>query len=355
MKTLILALTLITNTAMAVSAGHIWDGEQFDLGGYQLIQDAKIKSDFYWLPKKFRIKKLSTFDTDGRLTNTPMASHAVVTKDDGEYSVYNFTLILDQLPKSKSIDADFMLKRHFGLKANLKGMLPACGLKFDSPKIFGPANSTSSKITVTFGLSESPGCTQAQVPKEFVMSVEAPIAMATALEKMMKSQAGLPLPQIIYQHPSTYSDHVSLTIDAVSFWENMSTEGQISGAYKMVELGLKQKVKETLQTMQFQGHMKFDIKEQDPTRREALRRHYEDIFVDILTKTFYTFQGINAPNPEDVSVNTQTGKVGNYVSATFGMSEAQAKRKDKIVISMENVNYSTIQSQLTIDLSGFVP
>lgn len=351
MKPLILALALVTNTALAVSAGSIWDGEQFDLGGYQLIQDSKTKSDFYWLPKKFRIKKQSTLHEDGTVTNTPMASHAIVTKDDGDYSVYNFTLILDQLPKMKTIDADFLLKRRFGSKAELKGMLPACGLKFDTPKIFG-SSSTSNKITVTFGLSESPGCSQAQVPKEFNMTVEAPVSMEPALRTMVISKAGLPLPQIIYHHPSTYSDDVSMTIDALSFWENMSKEGGLSGSYKQVELGLKRKVKETLQTLSFTSQMVFDIKEADPVRKEAMRKHYEDIFIDILTKTYFHFQGITPAAHEDVTVATQNGKTGNYVAATFGMSEAEAKRKDKIVISMKNVNYSTIQSQLTIDITG---
>lgn len=351
MKTFIVLLALMTNTAFAVSAGSIWDGEQFDLAGYQLIQDSKTSTDFYWLPKKFRIKLLSTYNEDGSLKNTPMASHSIVTRDDGGYSVYNFTLKLEQLPKSKTIDADFLLKRRFGSRAQIRGMLPACGLKFDTPKVFGPGSSTTNKITVTYGVSESIGCSQAQVPQEFPITIEAPVAMEPALSNMIKSKAGLPLPQIIFQHPSTYSDNVSLTIDAYSFWENMSKEGSIAGAYKFVEVGAKRKVKETLQTLQFRGHMKFDIKEQDPARKEEMRRHYEDIFVDILTKTYYSFQGIVAPTPEEVSVNTQNGKVGNYVSATFGMSEAEARKKDKIFISMENVNYSTIQSQLTIDLS----
>lgn len=351
MKKFIVLLALMTNAAFAVSAGSIWEGEQFDLDGYQLIQDAKTKTDFYWLPKKLRIKNQSTYQADGTLINTPMASHEIVTRDDGDYSVYSFTLKLDQLPGSKAIDADFLLKRRFGTKAALRGMLPACGLKFDTPKVFGPGSSTTNKITVTFGVSESHGCSQAQVPKEIPLMIEAPVPMEPSFSKMIKSKAGLPLPQLIFHHPSTYSDDVSMTIDAVSFWENMSKDAGLSGAYKQVELGLKKKVKETLQTLSFTSQMIFDTKEQDPVRRETMRKHYEDIFVDILTKTYFHFQAITPAAHEDITVATQNGKTGNYVAATFGMSEAEAKRKDKIVLSMKNVNYSTIQSQVTIDLS----
>ncbi len=338
------------------SVGFLWDGGQFAVGGYVLIQDVAHKSDFYWLPKKFKIKKMAVMNNDGELENKLMANHSVIFKNGVKYSKYSFTMKVDKISDARIYDATVALRDKFGMLAALKGMLPPCGIQMGMPKLNQQVGEVATNeingVVASYGIAESP-CNLVSAPTEFVLEITAPFdSYEPSLSQNILSGAGIALPPITFLHTAKYDDDVSLKFDTHMFYTQLKKAGEASGAYMNVGLGLKKSMQNTFQNLTSFGLMNFDIKEADPIRHEELRRHYETIFIDMLTHMLYQFEAIVPPASDDVTIATQGSNAGTYFKASIAMSEAEFTRQDTMTLHVKNTNYSTVTSQLIIDLTA---
>ncbi len=337
----IILLSLLSSSLFAASAGYIWDGANFDIEGYMLVQDSDREYDFYWLPKKYKIKS----DLDG-----PKATYSSSVINNSEYGLFTFGLKLAKPSRRLLVKAGSKLKNRFGYEAKIVGMLNICGQKLNLPSIASHSNSLDKLgTTYYFDMQESTDCSSLGGQKSINLTIQTPISQVEYIKNALGRGLSFPLPSITLFHPAKYKDEVSIEVDAVHAWENLNAQGGVSGSIKKIGINLKGKMNKMIERLSLMGKVEFNIRERDPTRRETIRKYYMDIFTDVMTKFFYSYSEVQTPTSDPLAMGE--GADTNIFNASLAVTKEQMEKTKNIKLDLSNFVYSSIKSYATIDLS----
>ena len=330
--------------------GSIWNGEQLGIDGYLIVQDADNKNEFFYLPKQYRLKSKSiqTQDENGNYTweNRQTLSHELTTLPSGEkYSVYNMKVVLSKMSKRNENRATMALRRKFGLNAKLKGQAPICGIESSIPNMshHDPINET---IGITYSLSSVAQCNQISIPNEFSIRVMVPMYHEPAFAKSLINGAGEIFPTIRTLHPYKYTDKVSLTFNAIDMYEHFGGSAGVKGTYKNVTAQVKGQLQRMIEKFNAMGSVRFDVQNQDPKVRE----YYHGVFINMLSKIFFKYLPQADATPLPGAPQISYGQNKSLIKASLALSRSEAERQGEIKLSLEDVNYGNISSQVPVSI-----
>jgi hypothetical protein len=392
-------LTLSCQYLYANAAGSLYNGEQFGVADYLFVQDANNKKHFYWVPNKFKLVEQSDFIID-QFGNTVMVNnqaitHSIISDDDGKkYSKYILRVKLKSPSRSQQVKALRKIRAFmgydFGIK--LKGMLPLCGITTGMPKVVGTSTLDADTIQVEMGFSETEEgtCSALNIPKTFTMSILVPMRYEPGFAQSLVDGVGAILPNVVVSHPYKYTDKVRLKIDASKFHKAVTHGGKLSGTYKVVKGTVEAKIKKAFDKLMFSSHMTFDVQNPDP----KIRAHYEKVFIDMMSKTFFNFieskpsddadtdDEVQDENDQDngdddsttiprrrnnggsstssrrvrakkpISVRTRGGKGASpaLYEASYSYGKEESREIGHFEMSLDNVYYGAITSHNIIDI-----
>jgi hypothetical protein len=252
-----------------------------------------------------------------------------------------------------------------GRGAKIAGMAQVCGMGVDLPTVVGEKQTLSGgRITLGFASSDPGSCTSTHGADGFEVEMIVPFEAEPGVAQSLASGAGIPLPLVKLMHPYRYEDKAELTVDAEEFRSFFESKPAISGGISFVKLSLGAQIKEALQRLKLMGKMKLDIQSRDP----LVRAQMEKILTEALEKTFFKFipedgaaaadPGKAAPAPKrnegpiPVSfVNAKGDQSAPWnVSASLDLTKATAQEVKTIRLSIEDVDYGTVQSEAEITI-----
>lgn len=362
MKKLLVSLILLSSfSAIASSAGSLWNGSHVNLKGRMLVQDADNSNSFYWLPTKFKLKQKSDLipDEDGNLTiqtKQAIVQNFIEDANGNKYSKYDMKVSLESLGQERLLNATMKLRRVHGYDAKIVGMLPLCGMALGLPTIMGSSDPTANVTQVKFGFSQDnlDNCTNFNVARTFTISMLVPRKLEPAFGKSLMKGIGPTFPSIKLAHPYKYEDKVSLKIDTRKFHKMVSAGGKIKGTFKYVSAQVEAKVSKAMKQLAFTGHLKLNIQSTDP----QVKAHYMKTFTKMLTDYFFSFtsskDGNPAPGSDPLKPVTFSSSNSGSSSALVGVDLAYTKEEieelGEINISINDINYGAIQSHNTIEI-----
>ncbi len=360
MKTFLfsLALLLSTQAARANSLASIYNGEQYKLDGYTLVQDANSPDNFYVLPHRYQIKSETFYnrETDKYESKYGVTHHIDTDSAGARFSIYTISMTLDEPGRTEKSKASLALHRDHSSSAKIVGLAPVCGMRLDVPGAVSNTPLSPSVTLATYSIKSSSGqCDSILDTTDFSLNLRVPMEQEPGFAKMITSEVGIVLPPLELLLPYKYKDKVTLSINASNAYERMKTSAGLTGTWKVIQANVQVNTESALNQLAITGGIVMDCQNQDKTACDLFLKQAQDILNQIFLKYIPL-----ATNPEanTTPIAVQAGDKGAS-SAMFrvdlSMDKAEAQSLGTFNIDFTNSVYSSIHTQVQLDISNVPP
>jgi hypothetical protein len=344
--------------ARADALASIYNGEQFQLNGQLLVQDADHPDDFYVLPQTFHIQQQSTYDpTTDTLKKKMSINHQVIAANGNQYSDYTMKMVLDEPTQMQLMQASMQLRRTASPNARIKGMAPICGMRLTLPgletsteaPIAGKFDPNTTFIQYSISSTDAEKCNAILTTTEFTLEYRVPLVLEPTVAKNLTSDVGLVLQPIDLILPYKYKDKVSVAIDARSAIDQLKASVGLQGSFKFVTAGVQASMEKMMNALKISGQLQVDCQNPDKTMCDR----FVDQAVQILTKTFFTYLPMATSGDTNPLVIADKDKAVNasLFKIQLAFDEQSAERIGQFKVDFSNTVYDSVHGQARIEAS----
>jgi hypothetical protein len=350
MKTMLFLLAALSIKAQALTYTSVYDGEQFQLAGFSLVQSAENPAHYYVLPNQFRIKASSYYDQAKRdYVLDPGVVHQVEEVDGHEFSIYTFRFALRSPSKIDELTAGMLLKAKKPGSV-LQGMAKPCGMSLSVPGFSpeeGPgdgarmAKSNPNVPYVQYSISstEAGRCNSFDsLPKDLTVTYRVPMSREPMTAQSLISGTGILIPPMTLLFPYKYTDKFSISLKKKSAMTQLQALIDLKGTVKMVTGQVRAGINKMIKNLEISGAF-----HQDCRSPQEVCAKYLEMAKSMVEARLVTYTPIKEEAKDLVIGDSDKDASVFKVALAFDYKTVTDNETFDFVLS--NTNYSSISTQ----------